>query len=243
MCSCLVKVELGLPPFSSTLSALSCCSLRRSCWSPVCAPSLQLVSDARRMSDLQWFREAYGAVVQTVRVAASEQSRRQRGWAFTPGELLTAFAPRARNTADHPPADQPPFPTFKVIFSLPGRVCGRARDWRRDPETQECPRLESGVRWGQRPGGGEVPMILGGHSFQGCPLWASGLLEEGRGPTPSPVGADSGPGPAWQLPPVWLTEWGAGARGSGARASASEPRTCSVAIQRRRPGCSCPRPP
>lgn len=44
-----------------------------------------LVSDTRRMSDVQWFREAYGAVTQTVRVVASEQSRQQRGWVFTPG--------------------------------------------------------------------------------------------------------------------------------------------------------------
>ncbi|XP_019518176.1 PREDICTED: phosphomevalonate kinase [Hipposideros armiger] len=44
-----------------------------------------LVSDTRRMSDIQWFQEAYGAVAQTVRVVASEQSRQQRGWVFTPG--------------------------------------------------------------------------------------------------------------------------------------------------------------
>uniref|UniRef100_A0ABI7YYI8 Phosphomevalonate kinase n=2 Tax=Felis catus TaxID=9685 RepID=A0ABI7YYI8_FELCA len=44
-----------------------------------------LVSDTRRVSDIQWFREAYGALTQTVRVVASEQSRRQRGWVFTPG--------------------------------------------------------------------------------------------------------------------------------------------------------------
>ncbi|KAM5293933.1 phosphomevalonate kinase isoform 1-T2 [Glossophaga mutica] len=44
-----------------------------------------LVSDTRRVSDIQWFREAYGAVTQTVRVVALEQSRRQRGWVFTPG--------------------------------------------------------------------------------------------------------------------------------------------------------------
>ncbi|KAK1329140.1 LOW QUALITY PROTEIN: hypothetical protein QTO34_011319 [Cnephaeus nilssonii] len=41
-----------------------------------------LVSDTRRVSDIQWFREAHGA---TVRVVASEQSRQQRGWVFTPG--------------------------------------------------------------------------------------------------------------------------------------------------------------
>lgn len=44
-----------------------------------------LVSDARRLSDIRWFREAYGALTQTVRVVAEEQSRRQRGWVFTPG--------------------------------------------------------------------------------------------------------------------------------------------------------------
>ncbi|XP_027946157.1 phosphomevalonate kinase isoform X1 [Eumetopias jubatus] len=44
-----------------------------------------LVSDTRRASDIQWFREAYGAVTQTVRVVALEQSRQQRGWVFTAG--------------------------------------------------------------------------------------------------------------------------------------------------------------
>nr|XP_017531994.1 phosphomevalonate kinase isoform X2 [Manis javanica] len=44
-----------------------------------------LVSDTRRMSDIQWFQEAYGAVTRTVRVVASEQSRQQRGWVFIPG--------------------------------------------------------------------------------------------------------------------------------------------------------------
>ncbi|XP_027805152.1 phosphomevalonate kinase-like [Marmota flaviventris] len=47
--------------------------------------SIWLVSDTRRVSDIQWFREAYGAAMQTVRVFASEQSRQQRGWVFTPG--------------------------------------------------------------------------------------------------------------------------------------------------------------
>lgn len=44
-----------------------------------------LVSDTWRVSDIQWFREAYGAAMQTVRVFASDQSRQQRGWVFTPG--------------------------------------------------------------------------------------------------------------------------------------------------------------
>ncbi|XP_034523419.1 phosphomevalonate kinase isoform X2 [Ailuropoda melanoleuca] len=44
-----------------------------------------LVSDTRRVSDIQWFQEAYGALTQTVRVVALEQSRQQRGWVFTAG--------------------------------------------------------------------------------------------------------------------------------------------------------------
>ncbi|KAM5256458.1 phosphomevalonate kinase [Ctenodactylus gundi] len=44
-----------------------------------------LVSDTRRVSDIWWFQEAYGALTQTVRVVASEPSRQQRGWVFTPG--------------------------------------------------------------------------------------------------------------------------------------------------------------
>ncbi|XP_067878756.1 phosphomevalonate kinase [Heterodontus francisci] len=44
-----------------------------------------LVSDARRKSDVEWFRTHFGQAVQTVRVFASEESRRKRGWAFTPG--------------------------------------------------------------------------------------------------------------------------------------------------------------
>ncbi|XP_038624901.1 phosphomevalonate kinase [Tachyglossus aculeatus] len=44
-----------------------------------------LVSDARRPSDLSWFREAYGPVTQTVRVEAAQDARRSRGWVFTAG--------------------------------------------------------------------------------------------------------------------------------------------------------------
>ncbi|XP_069506340.1 phosphomevalonate kinase isoform X2 [Ambystoma mexicanum] len=44
-----------------------------------------VVSDTRRRSDVDWFRASYGEVMQTVRVQASEDIRRQRGWDFTPG--------------------------------------------------------------------------------------------------------------------------------------------------------------
>lgn len=44
-----------------------------------------LVSDARRLSDIQWFLEAYESLTKTVRVVATEKSRQHRGWVFTPG--------------------------------------------------------------------------------------------------------------------------------------------------------------
>ncbi|XP_069805272.1 phosphomevalonate kinase [Dendropsophus ebraccatus] len=45
---------------------------------------LWIISDARRRSDVDWFRAAYGDVTQTVRVVASEETRRSRGWVYTP---------------------------------------------------------------------------------------------------------------------------------------------------------------
>ncbi|XP_068934121.1 phosphomevalonate kinase isoform X3 [Petaurus breviceps papuanus] len=45
--------------------------------------AIWLVSDARRVSDIQWFQSSFGDVTQLVRVVASEESRRQRGWVFT----------------------------------------------------------------------------------------------------------------------------------------------------------------
>ncbi|XP_053330764.1 phosphomevalonate kinase isoform X2 [Spea bombifrons] len=43
-----------------------------------------IISDARRGSDVDWFISTYGAVTQTVRVTASEDTRRARGWVYTP---------------------------------------------------------------------------------------------------------------------------------------------------------------
>ncbi|KAM9294580.1 phosphomevalonate kinase-like [Gastrophryne carolinensis] len=45
---------------------------------------ITIVSDSRRKSDVDWFRSAYGSVTQTVRVVASEETRRSRGWVYTP---------------------------------------------------------------------------------------------------------------------------------------------------------------
>nr|XP_033779546.1 phosphomevalonate kinase isoform X1 [Geotrypetes seraphini] len=44
-----------------------------------------VVSDTRRRSDVKWFQDAYGDVAQTVRVVASEETRKHRGWVFTAG--------------------------------------------------------------------------------------------------------------------------------------------------------------
>ncbi|NXO66999.1 PMVK kinase, partial [Phainopepla nitens] len=45
----------------------------------------QVVSDTRRLSDVEWFRDTYGDVVQTVRVLASEETRKRRNWVFVTG--------------------------------------------------------------------------------------------------------------------------------------------------------------
>lgn len=41
-----------------------------------------LISDARRQSDMQFFREEYGDVLLTVRVHATQQARKERGWVY-----------------------------------------------------------------------------------------------------------------------------------------------------------------
>ncbi|NXP72639.1 PMVK kinase, partial [Ramphastos sulfuratus] len=49
------------------------------------AQPVWVVSDARRLSDVEWFRKAYGDTVQTVRVVASEETRKRRDWVFVAG--------------------------------------------------------------------------------------------------------------------------------------------------------------
>ncbi|KAK2540098.1 Pmvk, partial [Columba livia] len=46
---------------------------------------VQVVSDTRRLSDVEWFRDVYGAAVRTVRVVAAEETRRRRNWVFVAG--------------------------------------------------------------------------------------------------------------------------------------------------------------
>ncbi|RZF33083.1 hypothetical protein LSTR_LSTR009812 [Laodelphax striatellus] len=45
-----------------------------------------IVSDARRRTDLKWFRESYDqSVIKTVRVVSTDAVRKDRGWTFVEG--------------------------------------------------------------------------------------------------------------------------------------------------------------
>jgi len=44
-----------------------------------------IISDARRLTDLQFFRENYEDKMKTVRIQATEEIRKSRGWLITPG--------------------------------------------------------------------------------------------------------------------------------------------------------------
>uniref|UniRef100_A0A671QB79 Phosphomevalonate kinase n=1 Tax=Sinocyclocheilus anshuiensis TaxID=1608454 RepID=A0A671QB79_9TELE len=48
-----------------------------------------IISDCRRMSDVQWLQEEFPDRCVCVRVEASEQTRSQRGWRFTTGKNAT----------------------------------------------------------------------------------------------------------------------------------------------------------
>lgn len=46
-----------------------------------------IVTDARRKTDLEFFKSNYGERVKTIRIVADESVRTQRGWKFTQGNL------------------------------------------------------------------------------------------------------------------------------------------------------------
>lgn len=98
-------------------------------WSPVCVLPLQLVSDTRRVSDVQWFQEAYGPVTQTVRVVASEQSRHQRGWVFMPGKLLRTFVPKAQGTCTYLCAQDLLFASWQACREINQGYRGEFEAW------------------------------------------------------------------------------------------------------------------
>lgn len=52
---------------------------------PLSSVMTQVVSDARRMSDLRWFWANFPQQTRCVRVESREETRRRRGWIFTPG--------------------------------------------------------------------------------------------------------------------------------------------------------------
>ena len=43
------------------------------------------MSDCRRSSDVKYFQETYASRVKTVRITASDEARRERGWVWTEG--------------------------------------------------------------------------------------------------------------------------------------------------------------
>ncbi|XP_058442925.1 phosphomevalonate kinase [Malaya genurostris] len=44
-----------------------------------------IVSDVRRKSDIRYFKELFGSKVKTVRIEATEETRKKRGWHFQEG--------------------------------------------------------------------------------------------------------------------------------------------------------------
>lgn len=45
-----------------------------------------IVSDARRKTDLIWFKENYGDRCKTIRIFCTDEVRKGRGWEFCPGK-------------------------------------------------------------------------------------------------------------------------------------------------------------
>ncbi|XP_058807190.1 phosphomevalonate kinase [Phymastichus coffea] len=44
-----------------------------------------IISDARRKTDLKWFKENYGDLCKTVRISSNESVKKRRGWIYTKG--------------------------------------------------------------------------------------------------------------------------------------------------------------
>ncbi|XP_041844521.1 phosphomevalonate kinase [Melanotaenia boesemani] len=83
-----------------------------------------VVSDARRLSDLQWFVSEFPRQTRSVRVQCSEETRKQRGWSFTAGvddaesecglDSGVKFDWLITNEADAPPLDEQLWPILKM---------------------------------------------------------------------------------------------------------------------------------
>lgn len=43
------------------------------------------MSDIRRKTDIQWFKDTYQDIIRTIRITADENTRKERGFIFKPG--------------------------------------------------------------------------------------------------------------------------------------------------------------
>lgn len=57
------------------------------------APITQIwiVSDIRRKTDIEWFKNTYGDLVKTIKITANIQIREKRGLVFTEGSCHSVF--------------------------------------------------------------------------------------------------------------------------------------------------------
>lgn len=78
-----------------------------------------MVSDTRRLSDVEWFRDVYGDVVQTVRVVATEETRKRRNWVFVTGEQVRGSFPKFDTKTGVAPWAQPPVPKQEALDQAP----------------------------------------------------------------------------------------------------------------------------
>lgn len=50
-----------------------------------------IISDARRKTDIEFFKSNFPKIIHTIRIHTSDDVRMQRGWAFTAGILFISF--------------------------------------------------------------------------------------------------------------------------------------------------------
>ncbi|XP_034833290.1 phosphomevalonate kinase isoform X1 [Maniola hyperantus] len=60
------------------------CFCRAACENALDKP-IWIVSDIRRATDVQWFKETYGDLIRTIRLIADEETRIERGFQFKSG--------------------------------------------------------------------------------------------------------------------------------------------------------------
>lgn len=50
-----------------------------------------IVSDVRRKTDVEWFQNNYSGKVKTIRIEASEDTRKKRLWSFVSGTIVQSL--------------------------------------------------------------------------------------------------------------------------------------------------------